>query len=51
MGFCDWCEKDVKICRPHFLKADDGLLTIDKDFLSLFACVHLRLKGTKLSRQ
>ena len=31
----DWCEKDIKNCRPHSLKPEDGLLTIDKDFLSL----------------
>ena len=38
MGIYDWCEKDVKNCRPHSLKPEEGLLTIDKDFLSLFAC-------------
>ena len=27
--------------------ASNGLLTIDKDFLSLLACIHLRPKGTK----
>ena len=43
----DRCEKDVKNCRPHSLKPEEGLLTIDKDFLSLFVCIHLRPKGTK----
>ena len=31
----DRCEKDVKNSRPHSLKPEEGLLTIDKDFLSL----------------
>ena len=35
MGIYDRCEKDVKNCRPHSLKPEEGLLTIDKDFLSL----------------
>ena len=51
MGIYDRCEKDVKNCCPHSLKPEDGLLTIDKDVLSLFACIHLRPKGTKSSRQ
>ena len=41
------CEKDVKNCRPHSLKPEDGLLTIDKDVLCLFVCIRLRPKGTK----
>ena len=45
--YYDRREKDVKNCRPHALKADRYLLTIDKDFLSLFVCIHLRPKGTK----
>ena len=51
MGIYDRCEKDVKNCRPHSLKPEEGLLTIDKDFLSLFVCIHLRPKGTKSQRQ
>ena len=47
MGIYDRCEKDVKNCRPHSLKLEKGLLTIDKDFLSLFVCIHLKPKGTK----
>ena len=47
MSIYDRCEKEVKNCRPHSLKPEDGLLTIHKDFLSLFACIHLRPKGTK----
>ena len=47
MGIYDRCEKDDKNCRPHSLKPEDGLLMIDKDFLSLFACIHLGPKGTK----
>ena len=47
MGIYDRCEKDVKNCRPHSLKPEGGLLTIDKDVLSLFVCIHLRPKGTK----
>ena len=47
MGIYDRCEKDVKNCRPHFFKIEEGLLTIDKDFLCLFVCIHLRPKGTK----
>ena len=36
MGIYDRCEKDVKNCRPHSLKPEEeGLLTIDKDFLCL----------------
>ena len=45
MGIYDWCEKDVKNCRPHSLKPEEGLLTIDKDFVCLFVCIHLRPKG------
>ena len=41
MGIYDRCEKDVKNCRPHSLKPEDGLLTIDKDVLCLFVCIHL----------
>ena len=26
MGIYDRCEKDVKNCRPHYLKREDGLL-------------------------
>ena len=37
MGIYDRCEKDVKTCRPHYLKPEEDLLTIDKDFLYLFA--------------
>ncbi len=48
MGIYDRCEKDVKNCRPHSLKLEEGLLTIDKDFLSLFVCIHLKPKGTKV---
>ena len=33
MGIYDRCEKDVKNCRPHSLKPEEGLLMIDKDFL------------------
>ena len=47
MSIYDRCEKDVKNCRPHSLKPDEGLLMIDKDFLSFFVCIHLRPKGTK----
>ena len=47
MGIYDRCEKDVKNCRPHSLKPEDGLLTIDKDVLSFFLCIHLRPKGIK----
>ena len=48
MGFFyDRCEKDVKNCRPHSLKPEEGLLMIDKDFLSFFVCIHLKPKGTK----
>ena len=47
MGIYGRCEKDVKDFRPHALKPEDGLLTIDKDVLCLFVCVHLRSKGTK----
>ena len=39
MGIYDRCEKDVKNCRPHSLKPEEGLLTIDKDFLSLSAFI------------
>ena len=37
MGIYDRCEKDVKNFRPHSLKPEEGLLTIDfnKDFLCL----------------
>ena len=35
MGIYDRCEKDVKNCRQHSLKPEEGLLTIDKDFLCL----------------
>ena len=49
MGIYDRCEKDVKNCRPHSLKLEEGLLTIDKDFLSLFVCIHLKPKGTKVT--
>ena len=35
MGIYERCEKDVKNCRPHSLKPDEGLLTIAKDFLCL----------------
>ena len=35
MSIYDRCEKDVKNCRPHSLKPEEGLLTIDKDFLCL----------------
>ena len=45
VGIYDRCEKDVKNCRPHSLKPEEGLLTIDKDFLSV--CIHLTAKGTK----
>ena len=45
-GIYDRCEKDVKNC-PHSLKPEEGLLTIDKDVLSLFVCIRLRPKGTK----
>ena len=48
MGIYNRYEKDVKNCRPHSLKPEDGLLTIDKDVLSLFACIHLRPKGSKI---
>ena len=51
MGIYNRCEKDVKNCRPHSLKPEDGLLTIDKDVLSFFVCIHLRPKGTKSLRQ
>ena len=51
MGIYDWCEKDVKIFLLHSLKPEEGLLTIDKDFLCLFVCTHLRAKGTKSLRQ
>ena len=37
MGIYDRCEKDVKNCRPHSLKPEEGLLTIDKDFLCLYS--------------
>ena len=47
MGIYDRCEKDVKNCCPHSLKPEDGLLTIDKDVLSFFLCIHLRPKGIK----
>ena len=47
MGIYDRCEKDVKNCFLHSLKPEDGLLTIDKDVLSLFVCIHLTPKGTK----
>ena len=47
MGIYDRCEKDVKNCRPHSLKPEEGLLTTDKDFLCLFVCIHLRPKGKK----
>ena len=47
MGIYDRCEKDVKNCRPHSLKPEDGLLTIDKDVLCLFVCIRLRPKGTQ----
>ena len=46
MDIYDRCEKDVKNCRPHSLKPEDGLVTIDKDVLCLFVCIHLRPKGT-----
>ena len=46
MGIYDRCEKDVKNCRPHSLKPEDGLLTIDKDVLCLFVCIRLRPKGS-----
>ena len=39
MGIYDRCEKDVKNCRPHSLKLEEGLLTIDKDFLCLSAFI------------
>ena len=39
MGIYDLCEKDVKNCRPHSLKPEEGLLTIDKDFLCLSAFI------------
>ena len=35
MDIYDRCEKDVENCRPHSLKPEEGLLTIDKDFLCL----------------
>ena len=56
MGIYDRCVKDVKNCRPHSLKPEDGLLTIDKDIIFYFfiffiffvvACIHLRPMGTK----
>ena len=47
MGIYDRCEKDVKNCRPHSLKPEEGLLMIDKDFLCLFVYIHLTPKGTK----
>ena len=37
MGIYDRCEIDVKNCRPHSLKREEGLLVIDKDFL--FVCL------------
>ena len=40
MGIYDRCEKDVKNCRPHSLKPEDGLLTIDKGVLCLFVCLY-----------
>ena len=51
MGIYDRCEKDVKNCRPHSLKPEEGLLTIDNGFLSFFVCIHLKPKGTKSQRQ
>ena len=45
MGIYDRCEKDVKNCRPHSLKPEEGLLTIDKDFLSLFSVFILDQRG------
>ena len=49
MGIYDWCEKDVKNCRPHSSKPEEGLLTIDKDFLSLFVCLYSSYtKGDKI---
>ena len=47
MGIYDRCEKDVKNCRPHSLKPEEGLLMIDNYFLFLFGCIHLKPKGTK----
>ena len=35
MGIYYRCKKDVKNSRPHSLKPEEGLLTIDKDFLCL----------------
>ena len=46
MGIYDRCEKDVKNCRPHSLKPEEGLLMIDKDFL-FFVCLVDKPKGTK----
>ena len=40
MGIYDRCEKDVKNCRPHSLKLEDGLLTIDKDVFCSFVGIH-----------
>ena len=45
MGIYDRCEKDVKNSRPHSLKPEEGLLTIDKDFLSLFSVFILDQRG------
>ena len=39
MGIYDWCEKDVKNFLLHSLKPEEGLLTIDKDFVCLFVCL------------
>ena len=47
MGIYDQRKKEVKNCRSHSLKPEEGLLTIDKDVLSFFLCLHLRPKGIK----
>ena len=39
MGIYDRCEKDIKNCRPHSLKPEEGLLMIDKDFSFLSAFI------------
>ena len=45
VGIYDRCEKDVKNCRPHSLKPEDGLLTIDKDVLSFLPVFILDQRG------
>ena len=45
MGIYDRCVKDVKNCRPHSLKPEKGLLTIDKDFLCCLSVFIIDQRG------